>query len=55
MAQATVQLSGAVQTVQLNPKQFKTGSDGYHGHGKLQANGEKYQVNIIIVRIGSKK
>ena len=55
MAQATIQLDGAVQTIQLGEKTFKTGSTGYHGFGKLDTGGKKYQVNVLLVKIGSKK
>jgi len=54
MAQATIQIEGAVQTIQLNPKEFSTGSTGFHGHGKLETQAGKYQINIIVVLIGSK-
>jgi len=39
----------------LNKKTFKTGSRGFHGFGKIQiSDGTKYQVNILVVEIGSK-
>jgi len=34
---------------------FSTGSLGYHGNGKLTFKGKRYQVNVIIVEIGSKE
>ena len=54
MAQATIQINGAVTTVQLKNKQFKTGSTGYHGFGKVEAgDGSRYQINVLVVKIGS--
>ncbi len=54
MAQATIQIEGAVGTVQLNPKAFSTGSQGFHGSGKVETQAGKYQLNVIAVLIGSK-
>ena len=45
------QLVGAVVAV---PKTFRTGSDGFYGTGKVTIGGERYQVNVQAVRIGSK-
>jgi len=33
---------------------FSTGSLGYHGNGKLTFKGKRYQINVIIVEIGTK-
>ena len=56
---ATVKVGEDEQTFVLvergkaNP--FKSGSRGYHGQGKLTATtGKRYQVNILLVEIGSK-
>lgn len=35
-------------------KQFKTGSRGYYGMGKIQIGEKRYQVQIQVVEIGSK-
>ena len=51
---ATIQLEGAKQDFVLGKKDFKTGSCGYHGQGKMMAGGKKYQVSILCVEIGSK-
>ena len=51
---ATIQLEGNKQSFPLNKKDFKTGSRGYHGNGKMMAGGKNYQVNILCVEIGSK-
>lgn len=51
---ATVQLGGEKQNFILSKKDFKTGSKGYHAQGKMEANGKRFQVNILVVEIGSK-
>jgi hypothetical protein len=37
------------------PKEFKTGSRGYYANGKIEIEGKRYQVQIQLVEIGSKK
>ena len=37
-----------------NEKTFATGSKGYHGQGKLEIQGKRYQVQVQLVEIGSK-
>ena len=51
---ATIQLNGEKQSFIIDKKDFKTGSKGYHGTGKMVAGGKRYQVNIQLVEIGSK-
>jgi hypothetical protein len=52
---ATIELGKNSQDFILNRKIFKTGSTGFHGFGKLAVSeDEKYQVNILVIRIGSK-
>ena len=43
-------------TLTANQKEFKTGSKGFFGHGKITDpdTGKKYQVACNIVEIGSK-
>jgi hypothetical protein len=36
-------------------KEFKTGSRGYYANGKAEIDGKRYQVQIQLVEIGSKK
>jgi hypothetical protein len=36
------------------PKDFKTGSRGFFGNGKLEIEGKRYQAQIQLVEIGSK-
>lgn len=51
---ASIQLNGDKQNFILDKKDFKTGSKGYYGQGKMVAGGKKYQINIQVVEIGSK-
>lgn len=39
----------------LPPKDFKTGSKGFYANGKMEIDGKRYQVQIQLVEIGSKK
>jgi len=48
-------LGQVLQVIELNSKTFKTGSRGYHGHGKVPVNGKRCQANFMLVEIGSKK
>jgi hypothetical protein len=51
---STIQLCGEKQNFVLDKKDFKTGSRGYYGTGKMVAAGKKYQISIQVVEIGSK-
>ena len=44
-----------IKTFDMEEKTFKTGSVGYHGFGKIEINGVRYQANFMLVEIGSKK
>ncbi len=44
-----------IATLIANPKEFKTGSRGFHGQGKIEIDGRRYQVQVQLVEIGSKK
>ena len=37
------------------PKDFKTGSKGYFTSGKVEIEGKRYQFQVQLVEIGSKK
>jgi hypothetical protein len=50
----TIELNGEKMNFLLGVKDFKTGSRGYHAQGKMVSGGKKYQVNILVVEIGSK-
>ena len=52
---AIIQLNGEKQNFILNKKDFKTGSRGYHGQGKMKIGEKKYQINILCIEIGSKQ
>jgi hypothetical protein len=44
-----------VTILTIPPKEFKTGSRGFFGNGKVEMDGKRYQVQIQLVEIGSKK
>jgi len=44
-----------VTVLTVPPKEFKTGSRGFFGNGKVELDGKRYQVQIQMVEIGSKK
>jgi hypothetical protein len=44
-----------IGTLTASPKEFKTGSRGFYGQGKIEMDGKRYQVQIQLVEIGSKK
>ena len=39
----------------IPPKDFKTGSKGFYANGKIELEGKRYQAQIQLVEIGSKK
>jgi hypothetical protein len=39
----------------VTPKEFKTGSRGYYANQKIELEGKRYQVQVQLVEIGSKK
>lgn len=43
-----------VALMQVQPKQFKTGSRGFYANQKIEIDGKRYQVQVQIVEIGSK-
>jgi len=43
-----------IAEVPLETKTFSTGSKGYHKSSKIEINGERYQLNFMLVKIGSK-
>jgi len=44
-----------LSVLSMTPKEFKTGSRGFYAHQKLEIDGKRYQVQIQLVEIGSKK
>ncbi len=54
-AKVTIEVGGATETIIAESKQFRTGSRGFYGQGKVQAtDSRRFQVTINIVEIGSK-
>lgn len=54
-AKITIEVAGKVGTIFAEPKQFRTGSRGFYGQGKVRAeDGRRFQVSVSIVEIGSK-
>ena len=48
--------SGQMLTVlTVAPKEFKTGSKGFYANQKMEIGGKRYQLQIQIVEVGSKK
>ena len=47
-------LSKAAMTLEMKPTNFKTGSDGFRGQGKVIQDGQKYQVQVMAIRVHSK-
>jgi hypothetical protein len=43
-----------VAVLSVEPKNFKTGSRGYHGQAKVDFEGKRYQTQLQMVEIGSK-
>ena len=39
----------------VTPKEFKTGSRGFYANQKIELGGKRYQVQIQLVEVGSKK
>ena len=55
-AKVNIEVGDKIETIVAEPKQFKTGSRGFYGQGKiLAADGRRFQVSVNIVEIGSKK
>lgn len=45
----------SVAALTLTAKEFKTGSRGFYANTKAEIDGKRYQVQIQMVEIGSKK
>ena len=43
-----------IADVALESKIFSTGSKGFHRSSKVEIDGERYQLNFMLVKIGSK-
>ncbi|GAP14556.1 hypothetical protein LARV_02329 [Longilinea arvoryzae] len=55
VAELKTQEGQLVAMLTVPPKDFKTGSKGFFGNTKAEIDGKRYQVQIQIVEIGSKK
>lgn len=44
-----------IASLSVMPKNFKTGSRGFYANQKMEMGGKRYQVQIQLVEIGSKK
>lgn len=55
--QATIKddMGQILQVINLESRNFKTGSRGYFGNGRAIVNGKKHTVNCTMVEIGSGK
>lgn len=49
-----IEIKGTKAGFALNEKDFKTGSKGFQAIGKMEVQGKRYQVNCMLVEIGSK-
>ncbi len=47
-------LNKAGVSVEMKPTKFSSGSDGFRGQGKVVQGDNRYQVQVIATRIGSK-
>ena len=48
--------NGQLLTVlSVTPKEFRTGSKGYYANQKVEIGGKRYQIQVQLVEIGSKK
>jgi hypothetical protein len=54
-AKVIIEVAGATATIMADAKQFKTGSRGFYGQGKVEGtDGRRFQISVNIVEIGSK-
>ncbi len=44
-----------LSVLSIPPKEFRTGSKGYYANQKVEIGGKRYQVQVQLVEIGSKK
>jgi len=44
-----------LKVISVSAKDFRTGSRGYYANQKLEIEGKRYQMQIQLVEIGSKK
>lgn len=54
-AEIKTQAGEILLTLPVPQKEFKTGSRGFYANKKLEIDGIRYQIQIQLVEIGSKK
>lgn len=55
IAELKTETGQSVAVLSVPPKEFKTGSKGFYANAKAEIDGKRYQVQIQLVEIGSKK
>ncbi len=55
IAELKTETGEVVATFTVSPKEFKTGSKGFYANSKAEFGGKRYQVQIQMVEIGSKR
>jgi hypothetical protein len=55
IAELKLESGQTLTTLFAKPREFKTGSRGFSAHQKVEIEGKRYQVQVQIVEIGSKK
>lgn len=55
IAELKTESSQLLSVLTVTPKEFKTGSRGFYANQKIEIGGIRYQVQIQLVEIGSKK
>jgi len=55
IAEIKTETGTSIVSIELEAKNFKTGSRGYYAIKKLAIDGLRYQMQIQLVEIGSKK
>jgi hypothetical protein len=55
LAELKQQNGELIAVLTLPQKDFKTGSKGFYGTTKAEIEGKRYQVQVQLVEIGSKK
>jgi hypothetical protein len=55
IAELKTEAGEVIATFTVSSKEFKTGSKGYYANSKAEFGGKRYQVQIQLVEIGSKK
>ena len=54
MVRANILIGEEAVEIELGERTFKTGSTGFYGTSKVGKDGNRYQINVMAVKIGSK-